>query len=277
MQVTILGSGTNMHPTRAAAGYLFQTDGPILLDFGPRTLSNLLKTGVDRHTIQHLLFTHYHADHFSDFIPFFFDAVCHSKFARVRSDIIIYGPPGTKRLFGTIFRTFPNFSDTPFRVTLREVKDRPFVIGATRITPLPMTHSDQQVCLGYRLEYQGRAAAVSGDATVSSNLVRLCQDADLAVLDCSFSSHQPGSSHMHAEECGKVAEEANIKKLVLSHFYETADRSNVVAQARRFFSGPILKGKDLLTLQVGKGIAKTREQVRGSRSATHRQRVGSSD
>ncbi|MBA3968083.1 MAG: ribonuclease Z [Nitrospirales bacterium] len=254
MKVTILGSGTNIHPTRAAAGYVFETDRPILLDFGPRTLSNLLKTGVDRHTIQHLLFTHYHADHFSDFIPFFFDAVCHSKFAAVRPDLTIYGPPGTKRLFRTIFRTFPNFSDTPFRVTLQEVKDRPFAIGATWITPLPMTHSDQQVCLGYRLEYQGRSVAFSGDAMVSSNLVTLCQDADLAILDCSFSSHQPGGSHMHAEECGKVGQKSHIKKLVLSHFYEAADRSNVVAQARRFFSGPVLKGKDLLTLQVGRAL-----------------------
>ncbi|HNP61334.1 MAG TPA: hypothetical protein PKM72_10860, partial [Nitrospirales bacterium] len=65
-------------------------------------------------------------------------------------------------------------------------------------------------------------------------------------------SHQPGGSHMHAEECGKVAEKANAKKLVLSHFYEAADRSNVVAQARRFFSGPIIKGKDLLTFQIAK-------------------------
>ena len=78
MQVTILGSGTNLHPTRAAAGYLIQTDAPIVLDFGPRTLSNLLKTGLDRHTIQYLLFTYYHADHFSDFLTFFFDAICHS-------------------------------------------------------------------------------------------------------------------------------------------------------------------------------------------------------
>ncbi|MFA9561553.1 MAG: MBL fold metallo-hydrolase, partial [Nitrospirota bacterium] len=116
---------------------------------------------------------------------------------------------------------------------------------------LPMTHSDQQVCLGYRLEYQGRSAAFSGDAMASPNLVRLCEDADLAILDCSFSSHAPGQSHMHAEECGKVAKKANIKKLVLSHFYGAADRSNVVAQARRFFSGPVIKGKDLLNLKVG--------------------------
>ncbi len=250
MQVTILGSGTNLHPTRAAAGYLIQTDVPILLDFGPRTLSNLLKTEVDRHTIQYLLFTHYHADHFSDFLTFFFDAICYSMFSKVRTDLTVYGPPGTKRLFRTMFRTFPNFKDAPFQVTLKEVKDRPFAIGATKITPLPMTHSDQQVCLGYRVEYRGRSAAFSGDAMASSNLVSLCREVDLAILDCSFSSHAPGGSHMHAEECGKVAKKAKSKKLILSHFYETADRSNVVSQARRHFSGPIVKGKDLLTLKV---------------------------
>ena len=151
-----------------------------------------------------------------------------------------------------MFRTFPNWSNPPFRVTLKEVKDQSFAIGGTKVTPLPMTHSDQQVCLGYRLDYQGRAAAFSGDAMASPNLTSLCQNVDLAILDCSFSSHKPGGSHMHAEECGKVAQKANVKKLVLTHFYETADRSNVVTQARRFFSGKIVKGKDLLTLKVGR-------------------------
>jgi ribonuclease BN (tRNA processing enzyme) len=252
VKVTILGSGTNIHPTRAAAGYLCFTDRPILLDFGPRTLSNLLQTPVDRHTIRHLLFTHYHADHFADFIPFFFDAVCHSKFARVRPSLTIHGPPGTKRLFQTIFRTFPNFAEAPFSVTLKEVTHQSFAIGETRVTPWPMIHSDQQICLGYRLEFQGRSVAFSGDAVASSQLISLCRNVDLAILDCSFPSSQPGGGHMHAEECGKIAQEARVKRLVLSHFYQVADRSNVVAQARRFFSGPIIKAKDLLTLQVGR-------------------------
>ena len=49
MRLTILGSGTNIHPTRAASGYLVRTDQTILLDFGPRTLSNLLKRS-EEHT-----------------------------------------------------------------------------------------------------------------------------------------------------------------------------------------------------------------------------------
>ena len=72
IRVTVLGSGTNVHPTRAAAGYLIQTDQIFLLDFGPRTLTNLINSGVDRHRVTHILFSHFHADHFADFIPFFF-------------------------------------------------------------------------------------------------------------------------------------------------------------------------------------------------------------
>ncbi len=250
MKVTILGSGTNMHPTRAAAGYLFWTDRPILLDFGPRTLSNLRKTGLDRHTIQHLLFTHYHADHFSDFIPFFFDAICSSKFERIRPPLTIFGPPGTKRLFRGMFKTFPNFSEPLFRVTIKEVEDRPFSIGPTRIIPKRMTHTTQQCCLGYRLEYQGKAAVFSGDAVASSNLQKLCRNVDLAILDCSFPEDQPGVAHMHAGACGRIAKRAGVKRLVLSHLYETADRSPIVSQARKYFPGPIVKAKDLLALRV---------------------------
>jgi ribonuclease BN (tRNA processing enzyme) len=60
MRLTILGSGTNLHPSRAAAGYLVETDQVMVMDFGPRTLMNLLKSGLDRHRITHVLFSHYH-------------------------------------------------------------------------------------------------------------------------------------------------------------------------------------------------------------------------
>ena len=79
MYITILGSGTNLHPSRAAAGYLVETDHAFLVDFGPGTLKNLTHTDIDRHSIDHLFFTHHHPDHLSDFIPFFFDAVNISK------------------------------------------------------------------------------------------------------------------------------------------------------------------------------------------------------
>lgn len=250
MHVTILGSGTNLHPHRAAAGYLVKTDKIFLMDFGPRTLSNLLKSAVDPHRIQYLLFTHFHADHFSDFITFFFDAVCHSKYVARRPDLTVIGPKGTKALFGTILRTFPSFNHAAFTMTLKEVQKRSFHIGKTRVTPFPVTHTDSQQCLGYRIEFQGRTLAYSGDATYASNLIQLCRNADLAILDCSFPKNRPGAAHMHAGECGKVAQEARVKRLVLSHFYPIADRFDVKKQAAQVFGGKITRARDRMSISV---------------------------
>ncbi len=250
MRLTILGSGTNVHPTRAAAGYLVRTDRTFLLDCGPRTLFNLIRTGVDRHRITHLLFSHFHADHFSDFITFFFDAVYHSKFVGPRPDLTLIGPQGTTRLFQTILSTFPGFMPTPFRVTVKEIADRSFMIGRTRVVPRTVVHSPRLHCVGYRIEYGGHAIAYSGDSQYCENLVRLCGDVDVAVLDCSFPADRPGPGHMHAGDCGRVAREAGVQQLVLSHFYPIAERCNVRRQAGRTFQGKIVRGKDLLTFTL---------------------------
>ncbi len=250
MRLTILGSDTNVHPKRAAAGYLVETDHALLLDFGPRTLTNLIKSGVERHRIRHILFSHYHADHFSDFITFFFDAVFHSRFVGPRPDLHLYGPRGTKTLFGTILDSFPGFRAGRFRVSLREVGDRSFTIGRTRIIPRTVVHSQKLHCLGYRIEHGGRALAYSGDSEYCEGLVRLCGDADLAVLDCSFPANRPGPGHMHAGDCGRLARDAGVRRLVLSHFYPIAERYKVAEQAGETFDGRIRKARDLMRLEV---------------------------
>ncbi|TKS58964.1 MAG: hypothetical protein EWM72_02616 [Nitrospira sp.] len=251
MYLTILGSGTNVLPTRAASGYLVHTDQTILLDFGPRTLMNLIKTGVDRNRITHILFSHFHADHFSDFITFFFDAMIFTKYqGGKRPPLTVVGPRGTRQLFSALFATLPGFSRAPFGVSFKEVSDRPFWIGKTKILPRTVTHSPRLHCLGYRLEYGGKALAYSGDSQYCNSLVRLCGDADLAVLDCSFPANRPGPVHLHAGQCGQVAQEAGVGRLVLSHFYPIADRYDVKAQAAENYGGKIRKGRDMMTIRL---------------------------
>ena len=251
IRVTVLGSGTNVHPTRAAAGYLVQTDQTLLLDFGPRTLSNLITSGVDRHRITHILFSHFHADHFADFIPFFFDAVIFCKYqGGTRPPLTLIGPHGTAKLMRAMMTTFPSFNRAPFRVTIREVSDRSFRLGETRIKPGTVTHAPRLHCVGYRIEYQGHAVTYSGDSLYCDNLVRLCHEADLAILDWSCPENRPGAGHLHAGLCGRVAQEAGINQLVLSHFYPIAERYDVCAQAGHYFSGRIRMARDLLKLKA---------------------------
>ena len=252
ISLTILGSGTNVHPTRAAAGYLVETDQMLLLDFGPRTLMNLIKSGADRHRISHILFSHFHADHFSDFITFFFDAIIHCKFeGGSRPPLTLIGPRGTKRLLSTIFSTFPSFDGAPFPVIIKEIADRSIMIGRTKITARTMTHVPDLHCLGYRIEYRGKAVAYSGDTQLCDNLVRLCSEVDLAVLDCSFPANRPGPAHLHAGQCGQAARDAGVSRLVLSHFYPIAERYDVREQAGESFSGKIRTARDLARFKIG--------------------------
>jgi ribonuclease BN (tRNA processing enzyme) len=253
MHITILGSGTNLHPTRAAAGYLIQTDHTFLLDFGPRTLTNLLRTKVDRHAIEYLFFTHHHADHVADFIPFFFDTVITAKMtpsSSTRKGLNIFGPTGTRRMFGSIFRTFPSFTPAPFPVHIRNLGETTLVIGKTKIFTKYMTHTPSLRCLGYRIEHGGRAFAYSGDALYSPNLVTLCRDADVAVLDCSFPVEKRGTNHMNARDCGRVAKEAGVKTLILSHFYPVCEDYDVKGQCAKVFGGKIIVGKDRMRVRV---------------------------
>lgn len=251
MKLTILGSGTNVHPTRAGAGYLIQTDHTILLDFGPRTLSNLLKTGINRHRITHILISHYHPDHFSDFITFFFDAVIYSKHeGGLRPDLTIIGPRGTKKLMRTIMACFPSFSRPPFGVTFKEAGDRPFTIGNTRVTPRTMTHVPDLHAVGYRIDYRGKSVAYSGDTQYCANVVRLCSDADVGVLDCSWPANKPGPAHLDARLCGRVAREAGLDRLVLSHFYPIAERYDVKGQAQEIFTGTVVAARDRMVVTL---------------------------
>lgn len=250
MRLTILGSGTNVHPKRAAAGYLLRTDQTFLLDFGPRTLMNLMRTGVNRHRIEYILFSHYHSDHFADFIPFFFDAVFYSNYLGKRPDLTLIGPPGTATLFRTLIAALPGFKKARFKTRFKEVTDRAFRIGQTTILPRTVTHSPGLHCLGYCIEHGGRAVAYSGDTQYCDSLVRLCSDVNLAVLDCSFPANKPGKGHLHAGECGQVAAEAGARRLVLSHFYEIADRYDVKGQAGKSFDGPITLARDRMTITI---------------------------
>ena len=250
MRLTILGSGTNVHPRRAAAGYLLRTDQTLLLDFGPRTLMNLMRTGVNRHRIEYILFSHYHSDHFADFIPYFFDAVIYSNYVGRRPDLTLIGPRGTTHLFRTLIATLPSFKKARFRTRFKEVSDHPFRIGKTIIIPHTVVHSPGLHCVGYRFEYGGKVFAYSGDAQACPGLVRLCDEADLAVLDCSFPANKPGPGHLHAGECGQVAADAGVRRLMLSHFYPIAERYDVRGQAGQEFGGTITVARDRLTIKI---------------------------
>jgi ribonuclease BN (tRNA processing enzyme) len=53
-----------------------------------------------------------------------------------------------------------------------------------------------------------------------------------------------------SKEAGDLAAKANVRKLVLTHFYPQCDNEDIAAECRKTYSGPLVLAEDLMQLEV---------------------------
>jgi ribonuclease BN (tRNA processing enzyme) len=137
-----------------------------------------------------------------------------------------------------------------------------------RVTATLVDHAPVVPAFAYRFDASDRSIVISGDTAPSQNLVKLARGADVlvhavmyppaidrlvarvpnaAALKESILAHQTS-----AEDAGRIARDAGVKTLVLSHFVPPDDPDVTDAMwldgARRYFSGTVIVGKDLLEI-----------------------------
>jgi ribonuclease BN (tRNA processing enzyme) len=121
----------------------------------------------------------------------------------------------------------------------------------------------------YRFDSADGSIVFSGDTTVSPNLVKLAQGADVLVhevidpvwLQSRFeppldpmqlaSVNHLLSSHTTIEQVGGVAERAGVGTLVLNHFVPADNPHRRWLEARAGFSGRLVVGEDLMQIGIG--------------------------
>ena len=120
------------------------------------------------------------------------------------------------------------------------------------ISTLPLCHPVPDH--GYRLVIEGKVVTYLCDTGYCDNAVTLAGGADLAIAECGAlpgTAKIPGP-HMEPELCAKLALEAGVKQMVLTHFsgalYTTiAARMNAVNSARSIFPN-LITGVDNLEI-----------------------------
>ncbi len=91
----------------------------------------------------------------------------------------------------------------------------------------------------------GRKLVISGDTRPCPALVQAGKDADLLVHEATFSDDEQeralDTRHSTAREAGRVAREANVKRLVMTHLSSRhdVDPSPLLEQARQEFKGQV--------------------------------------
>ncbi|HEY2931505.1 MAG TPA: MBL fold metallo-hydrolase [Acidobacteriota bacterium] len=249
---------------------------PYLVDCGYGSSRQLLAAGVTLDKLRYIFITHHHSDHNLEYGAVIYNAWATGLPMRVDA----YGPAGLEKMIQAFFR-YMNFDietriDDEGRPDLRKLVfahefERPGVVlqnDDVKVSAALVRHPPIKQAYAFRFDAKDRSVVISGDTTYAPELADFAKGADVLVHEVMY---LPGveallkrvpnaarlrkhllAAHTVPEDVGRVAAEAGVKTLVLSHFVPGDDPSITDEQwaqgVRKHFNGPIIVGRDLMEI-----------------------------
>jgi len=250
-------------------------DVPYLVDCGYGVTKQLITTGVALDRLKYIFITHHHSDHNLEFGPLIYN----TWITGLPAHIDAYGPPGLTTM-AELFFNYQKFdidtrivdegrTDPRKLVTTHEIK--PGVVltnDDVKVSSCLVRHPPIKQAYAYRFDAKDRSVVISGDTAYAPELAEFAKGADVLVHEIMY---LPGieallkrlpnakrlrehlmAAHTLPEDVGKIAAQAGVKTLVLTHFVPGDDASITDEQwakgVKANFKGEIIVGKDLMEI-----------------------------
>ena len=272
-RLILLGTAGGPTPKKTRSGpaqIVIIGDRGYVVDCGDGVARQMVLAGVFG-TLRHIFITHHHSDHNADYG----NLLLLEWGDRLTTPVDTWGPPPLARMTKLFFEM--NAEDLRIRekdegrpplrplVHPHEIRRAGLVMkdDLVTVTCALVDHPLVPIAFAYRFDCPDRSIVFSGDTRPSANLVALAKGADVLVHEALYLPAAPGAegsalrkhvvnSHTTVEDAGRVAAEAGVKTLVLSHFVPSENPpvsdEQWLAGARAHFSGTIVVGRDLLEI-----------------------------
>ena len=220
LTLTLLGTGDAFASGgRAQAGYLLEAGGKkILFEAGPGLMAELKRHGIDADSLDAIVISHLHGDHFSG-LPFLF---LEYMWERPRKHpVIIAGPKHlenrTWRLMRTMFSRF-KLADIQSKVKWMVLEPGKSVkLLGRHLSTIRSPHTTPDVSLSVKLVVEGKTFVFSGDSGWNDELVDFSAGADLLLCECTYFESEHLRFHMNYPELARNRERFNVKRMILTH------------------------------------------------------------
>ena len=256
-----------------------------VVDCGYGVSEQLVRAGVRLQDIRDIFITHHHPDHNIELGTLIYFA----WYAGMQAPLGLYGPPPLKRITADYLKAIKPDVDIwlddighkpmgPVRVHEVSAAGPVTRSGDMKVTAALVNHPPVVPALAYRFDFPERSIVFSGDTTPVESVARLARGADVLVHEAMYveAMHEEavaaagrttgGSAiaadrdklwahlmraHSPAEEVGRIAREAGVKTLVLSHLVPitgVTDDQWKAAVSRGGFTGEVIVAQDLMVI-----------------------------
>lgn len=282
-KLVILGSAAGPVPgrTRKMTSHIMLANGAAyVLDCGLGVTDRYAETGIPFSALRAIYITHHHFDHNVEYGPLLSIGWVQGMPLSVRA----YGPPPLKQMtedYIRSMRTTIDFWAEDLKMKPLETVDVTEIPGAgpvmaddnVKVSSVVVNHPPVKPALGYRFDFKDRSIAFSGDTTPLDVVAQMAKGADVLVHEAMYvpavetyvkdqvakgrpTNVEAFMAHMRADhspivDVGRIAAEAGVKTLVLSHLTPAIDSisdDTWRAPAEKYFKGEIIVAKDLMVI-----------------------------
>lgn len=233
MKITPIGIwGGYPNRNEATSSFLIEEAGfRCLLDCGSGVLG-AVQNYTALNEIDALIVTHYHADHIADIGVLQHAAMVGMQLKEWETPFPIYAHDRDAEEFKKL-----SYKDVTEGHAIR-VEEK-LQLGPWEVS---FCETDHPVyCLALRFESNGKAAVFTADSAWRNEFVGFAKGADVLVSESNLYEKYLGiiSGHMSGSQAGKLAEEAGVKQLILTHLPQYGELGEILQAAKGQFAGPI--------------------------------------
>lgn len=249
----------------------------IVIDCGLGVTRGLVDAGLSLNALDLIFITHLHSDHVLELGPLIHTAWT----AGLSTQISVFGPPGTDHHWQHFCQAMEfdieiriadeGRSDIRELVSIVEFGEGEVVEQrGLKVTVLRVDHPPVVDCFALRFEHGGKSVAFSADTAFFPPLARFAEGADILVHEAMLEEGierlvaKTGNgarlrdhllaSHSFAEDAGRIAGDAGVKRLVLNHLIPADDpeigEADWIAAVRKTWSGDLTIARDGLVVEL---------------------------
>jgi len=226
--------------------FIEYSNDKIMLDCG-NGCTRLLDFSKDLNNLK-VFISHLHPDHYGDLLCLMQSAMVYKKFGYLKDDLEIYVPDGDKVNIDRYY-SYNNRYETDHLLDYKLLEGLAnksgikFIgyesinkkINDISIKSLYVPH--QINSYAFRVDTPEGSIVYSSDTGTNNNLRNFAKDCDLFICEATFLKGQLRSenAHLYAWEAAEIAKDANVKKLLLTHFWPEIDKEKYLDEAMKIF------------------------------------------